>query len=80
MSLQSQTNALIGSIAAVKKAHDFSVVQQANKRVERQKLSIRQQSAQAAKMMAEASLYRAKTQRKMLNQQIRESKNASETK
>lgn len=61
---------MIGSIAAVKKAHDYGLQQQAMKKMEEQKIAIQEQKNNIA-------MYKAKTQRKALNYQIRQNKEDS---
>lgn len=67
MSIQSSINTMIGSIAAVKKAHDYGLQQKANQKMEEQKLAIQKQKIALQE-------YRAKTQRKALNFQIKNKK------
>lgn len=58
---------MIGSIAAVKKAHDYGLQQQANRKMEEQKLAIQKQRA-------DYQAYIAKTARKRLNMEIKQMK------
>lgn len=67
MSIQSSINTAIGSIAAVKKAHDITLQNRANDAVEAQKLAIKQQRLRYNE-------YVAKTARKRLNFEIRQMK------
>lgn len=70
MSIQSSINTMIGSIAAVKKAHDIGLQKQAMKKMEEQKLAIAEQKNNIA-------MYKAKTARKELNYKIRSQKEGS---
>lgn len=67
MSIQSSINTMIGSIAAVKKAHDYGLQQKANRKMEEQKLAIQKQRA-------DYQAYMAKTSRKRLNMEIKQMK------
>lgn len=67
MSIQSSINTMIGSIAAIKKAHDYGLQQKANKKMEEQRLAIQKQKIALQE-------YKAKTQRKALNYQIKNNK------
>ena len=48
MSIQSSINTMIGSIAAVKKAHDIGLQKQAMRRVKEQQAAIKQQKEDTA--------------------------------
>lgn len=67
MSIQSSINTAIGTIAAVKKAHDITLQKQANDAVEAQKLAMKQQRLRYQE-------YIAKTARKRLNLEVRQLK------
>ena len=67
MGIQSSVNALIGSIGAIKRAHDLGIKKQAEQSLEQQKVAIRQQRL-------DVESYIAKTKRKRLNLEIRKEK------
>ena len=67
MSIQSSINTAIGTVAAVKKAHDIMLQKQANDAMEKQRLAIQQQRLNY-------QAYVAKTSRKRLNLEIRQMK------
>lgn len=68
MSIQSSVNATIGTIAAVKKAHDLGIQKQAMIRLDEQKLAYKQQKLQHEEYIAE-------TKRKRLNLEVRKERN-----
>lgn len=69
MSIQSSINAAIGSIAVVKKAHDYNVASQANQRMLQQRIDIARQRQKNIE-------YAEKTKRKRLNYEIKKQKEA----